>query len=254
MGKDVVRGVAGCAVRRDDQALFEQALAVDGFRVVFQDVVLMNAPLARHHGAFLVALAAGEGNAHRGDGRCRVGRGSDVVAPVAGSARGSERVASLQGLAVERCGVLLRLHLVTGRAVHRLGTDVVFPMACRATGSAWTFHGAAMERGGVLLHLLIVTGTAVDLLERSVVSPVRPSDICVAADAIEAGVDRGGEGLLGDEQRNRLPVAFGREVFVTVTGEAVGARLGGDRCRRCREGQRCDPSRGDDSPRRRDGP
>ena len=67
VGQDVVGGVAGGAVRGDDEALLEEALAVDRLRVVLQDVVLVDVALPHDDRALLVALAAGEGHLERRD-------------------------------------------------------------------------------------------------------------------------------------------------------------------------------------------
>jgi hypothetical protein len=60
--QDVVRGVAGGAIRRHDQALLQQALAVNALGVVLDDVVLFDRALRLHRRALAMALAAGEGH------------------------------------------------------------------------------------------------------------------------------------------------------------------------------------------------
>ena len=106
---DVVRGVTRCAVRSNDEALLQQALAMDRFRVILENVILVDVPLLHHRRAFLMALAAGERHVQGRHGREGVLHGADVVHAVARGAAGGERIPPLHRAAVEGRGVLFHL-------------------------------------------------------------------------------------------------------------------------------------------------
>ena len=61
--------MTGGTRRRNDQALAEQAFPVNALGVVFQDVVLMNHPLALDLSPLLMALGTHLGDLERRDGR-----------------------------------------------------------------------------------------------------------------------------------------------------------------------------------------
>ena len=68
MRQDVVRRVARHAVGGHHQALLEQGLAVDAFRIVLQNVVLVDLPVGLHRRTLAVAPAADERHFQGGDG------------------------------------------------------------------------------------------------------------------------------------------------------------------------------------------
>lgn len=60
-----VRRVTGCAIRRHDQALLEQRLAMDALGIVLQDVVLWDVAILGDLGTFAMTSAANEGYLQR---------------------------------------------------------------------------------------------------------------------------------------------------------------------------------------------
>ena len=120
MGQDEVRRVATGANCRHDQAATEQALAVDTFRIIFQDLVLRDVVSKLDGSAFMMTAATQNGNLGHRDGRTWVRRAQDVVSSVTIHAPRCQRIAALRRLAVQAFRVLLVFISVASSAVKRL--------------------------------------------------------------------------------------------------------------------------------------
>ena len=174
-----------CAVWHDAQfaattsPFLNRRLAVDALRVVLEDVVLVDGPLALDDRALLVALAAGEGHLERRDRRERVPHGPDVVPPVARRARGSEQVAALDGLAVQRRRVLLGLRLVAVRAAHLLERGLVRQLLALEVGVAVDALQGAVNRCGERL---------LGHVQRDLAAPALRGEVLLAVTAQAVGV------------------------------------------------------------------
>ena len=114
VGQDVVGGVAGNAICRNDQSLLEQRLAVNALGIVLNDVVLINLPLGLDRGALAVALSADERYFQRSHGGKPILDRQDIVIAVAVHAMRSQGIASGDGFAVQGVLVLLLLVAVAG--------------------------------------------------------------------------------------------------------------------------------------------
>jgi hypothetical protein len=108
------------ASRRNDQAFFEEADAVNAFAVIFENIVLGDIVHIRHRRALAMALAAEIRNVHFKGGRFRRAAGQNVVGAVAILAGWRVRRFAIQRLAVN-AGVKIHLRVVVARgAINRL--------------------------------------------------------------------------------------------------------------------------------------
>jgi len=120
VGQDEVRRVATGTNCRHDQATAEQALAVDAFRIVFQDLVLRDVVSELDGSAFVMTTATQKGDLGNRGGRTGVGRAQDVVSSVTILAAGGQRVTALRRFPVQAFRMLLFFVGVAGAAVNRL--------------------------------------------------------------------------------------------------------------------------------------
>ena len=116
--QDVMRRVARRAIRRDDQALLEQRLAVNALGIVLENIVLIDLAVGLNRSALAMAAAADEGDVERSDRGTLVLDGKNVVIAVSVHAVRSQRVAAGDGFAVQRCGMLFLLVGVAGAALN----------------------------------------------------------------------------------------------------------------------------------------
>ena len=116
--QDAVRGVAGGAVRGNNEPFLQQAFPVDALGIILQNVVLFNGTLRLHRRALAVAFAASDGNVEREYRRAAIFDGEDVVVAVAIDAARRQHVTAGRRLAVQRLGVLLGFAAMAGAAVH----------------------------------------------------------------------------------------------------------------------------------------
>src|SRR5208337_3734401 len=120
VGQNEVRSMATGANRRDDQATAEQALAMDAFGVVLQDLVLRDVVSKLDGSAFVVTAAAQEGDLGDRGGRTGIGRPQDVVSSVTIRATRGQRVTASRRLPVQAFRKLLCFIGVARAAVNRL--------------------------------------------------------------------------------------------------------------------------------------
>jgi len=120
VGQNEVRSMATGANRRDDQATAEQALAMDAFGVVLQDLVLRDVVSKLDGSAFVVTAAAQEGDLGDRGGRAGIGRPQDVVSSVTIRAARGQRVTAPRRLPVQAFGMLLCFIGVARAAINRL--------------------------------------------------------------------------------------------------------------------------------------
>src|SRR5208337_5682705 len=120
VGQNEVRSMATGANRRDDQATAEQALAVDAFGVVFQDLVLRYVVSKLDGSAFVMAAATQKGDLGGRGGRTGIGRAQDVVSSVTIRAARGQRVTAPGCPAVQAFRILLCFIGVARAAVNRL--------------------------------------------------------------------------------------------------------------------------------------
>jgi hypothetical protein len=106
--------------RRDDQATAEQALAVDAFGIVLQDLVLGDVVSKLDGSAFMVTAATQKGDLGDRGGRTGIGRPQDVVSSVTIRAARGQRVTASRRLPVQAFGMLLCFIGVARAAVNRL--------------------------------------------------------------------------------------------------------------------------------------
>ena len=137
----MVRGVAGHTGGADHQAFFEQALAVNAFGVIFENMILMDRAQALDRRALVVAPAAHKGRFQRRHRRLGSMHRRYVVRPMTILAARRQRVAARQRLPVPRFGVqLLRARMALGahdlgqrRAMRQLGGVAYDPAPATGT-------------------------------------------------------------------------------------------------------------------------
>jgi len=151
--EDRVRRVARHAGRRHDKPLRHQGFAVDGLRVVADDVRLVDRALFRDAPVLRVALAAEVRDARRLHRRARILAREDLVIAVAVHAAGRERVAPGDRAAVERCVVLRDLDRVAALALRRLERLLVREVLSLQVGVAVGARRLAVH-GGLELRLV----------------------------------------------------------------------------------------------------
>jgi hypothetical protein len=106
--------------RRDDQATAEQALAVDAFGIVLQDLVLGDVVSKLDGSAFMVTTATQKGDLGDRGGRTGIRRPQDVVSSVTIRAARGQRVTASRRLPVQAFRMLLCFIGVARAAVNRL--------------------------------------------------------------------------------------------------------------------------------------
>jgi len=120
MRQNGVRRMATGTNRGHDQATAEQPLAVDAFRIVFQDLFLRDVVSKLDRSTFVMTAATQKGDLGNRGGRAGIGRPQDVVSSVAIHAARGQRVTAPCRLPVQAFRVLLFFIGVAGATVNRL--------------------------------------------------------------------------------------------------------------------------------------
>ena len=124
--QDGMGGMAGCAVRRDNQAFFQQALPVDAFREIFENMILMNGVASRYRRSFLVTFPTEERHLHGRYRRPRISRRYDFMRSVTVLAVRRKGISTTDGFSMQRLCVKLLLLVVAGAAIHRRNVVIMW--------------------------------------------------------------------------------------------------------------------------------
>jgi hypothetical protein len=118
--QDRVRRMARDTTWRDNEPFTQQPFTMNTFREVLQNVILMDCSLTRYGRAFLVALAAEEGDVQRHNRRSTVGGWQNLVRSVTVFASRCQWITAGNRLPVKRFYVKLFFLVVTGPAIDGL--------------------------------------------------------------------------------------------------------------------------------------
>ena len=146
-----MRRVARDAGRRHNEPLLHQGLAVDALRIILQDMVFVDLPLALDGAPLLMAAAADPRDPLRGDRGARVAGLQDFVVAVAILAARRELVPPRDRPAVERSRVVLLFLTVAAAALHRTEGSFVRQILPLQVHMAADARKAPVDRSAELL-------------------------------------------------------------------------------------------------------